>query len=150
VGLLDRLRRRPAPAAVVLDPDDPSLVVLVEAFDPARADSAVLAEAAQRGVGLEQPLLVRHHLVALPDEDAVARAAALLGQDGYALSAPQPGARGLTVRATRTQVLTALSASQERSRMAGLAQRLGGDVTGWDALGPPGTAGDDASTSRGG
>ncbi len=35
------------------------------------------------------------------------------------------------------EVLTALSASQERSLMAGLAQRLGGDVAGWDALGHP-------------
>jgi hypothetical protein len=40
------------------------------------------------------------------------------------------------VRAWRTQVLTALGASQERSRMAGLAQRLGGDVAGGDACGP--------------
>lgn len=135
MGLLSRLRRR-APAPVVLDPDDPSLVVLVEAFDAWRADSSVLREAAERAVDLDQPLLVRHHLLALPDEGAVARAAELLAQDGYALSAPEPGPRGLSVRASRTQVLTALSASQERSRMAGLAQRLGGDVAGWDALGP--------------
>jgi hypothetical protein len=121
---------------VVLDPDDPSLVVLVEAYDAARADSAVLAEAAERGVALDVPLLLRHHLVALPDEAAVARAADLLAQDGYALSAARPDAGGLSVWATRTQVVTALSASQERSRMAGLAQRLGGDVGGWDALGP--------------
>ncbi|CAA9308392.1 MAG: hypothetical protein AVDCRST_MAG07-448 [uncultured Frankineae bacterium] len=136
MGLLARLRRSRTPAPVVLDPDDPSLVVLVEAFEAARADSAVLAEAAARGVELEQPLLVRHHLVALPDAPAVARAAELLAFDGYAVSTPQTGPRGLSVLATRTQVLTALSASQERSRMAGLAQRLGGDVTGWDALGP--------------
>jgi hypothetical protein len=136
MGLLARLRRRAAPP-VVLDPDDPSLVVLVEAFDAARADSAVLAEAAERGVRLDQPLLVRHHIIALPDLTAVARAAELLAQDGYAVSAPQLGAGGQAVHATRTQVLTALSLSQERSRMAGLAQRLGGDVTGWDALGPP-------------
>ena len=136
MGLLGRLLRRRGPEPVVLDPDDPSLVVRVEAFDAARADSSVLAAAAERGVALDEPLLVRHHLVALPDGAAVARAAELLAQDGYALSAPQPGPRGLTVLATRTQVVTALSASQERSRMAGLAQRLGGDVAGWDALGP--------------
>lgn len=130
--LLDRLLRRRPPEPVVLDPRDPSLVVLVEAFEAARADSAVLAEAADRGVDLDRPLLVRHHLVGLP-ADALERAAALLGQDGYAL---HPGPDG-TVLASRTQVLTALSASQERSRMAGLAQRLGGDVGGWDALGPP-------------
>jgi hypothetical protein len=111
--------------------------VVVEAFDAARADSSVLAEAAERGVPLDGPLLLRHHLVALPDEAAVARAAELLAQDGYAVSVPRPDARGLSVYATRTQVLTALSASQERSRMAGLAQRLGGDVGGWDALSPP-------------
>lgn len=139
MGLLSRLRRRP-PAPVVLDPADPSLVVLVTAYDAARADSAVLAEAAERGVDLDRPLLVRHHLVGLPDEAAVARAAELLAQDGYALSDAPVGEAGgpapRAVLATRTQVLTALSASQERSRMAGLAQRLGGDVAGWDALGP--------------
>ena len=140
MGLLSRLRGRRTPEPVELDPADPALVVLVEAYDAARADSAVLAEAAGRGVDLDQRLLVRHHLVGLPDGAAVERAAELLGQDGYAVSAdgaPRPGAPpGLAVLATRTQVLTALSASQERSRMAGLAQRLGGDVTGWDALGP--------------
>ena len=136
MGLLARWRARRAPSPVVLDPDDPSLVVVVEAFDAARADSSVLAEAAERGVALDGPLLLRHHLVALPDEAAVARAAELLAQDGYAVSAPRPEGRGLSVYATRTQVVTALSASQERSRMAGLAQRLGGDVGGWDALSP--------------
>lgn len=136
MGLLDRLRRRAAAERVVLDPGDPALVVLVEARDAARADSAVLAEAAGRGVDLAQSLLVRHHLVALPDQAAVARATELLAQDGYRVL-PAAGAP-LAVLAVRTQVLTALSASQERSRMAGLAQRLGGDVAGWDALGHPG------------
>ncbi len=136
MGLRSWWRRRSAAPAVELSPDDPSLVVLVEAFEAARADSAVLAEAAERGVDLDQRLLLRHHLVRLPDEAAVERAAALVGQDGYALSAPEQRPDGLHVRATRTQLVTALSASQERSRMAGLAQRLGGDVAGWDALGP--------------
>jgi len=133
VGLLSRFRRRPPPL-VAFDPADPSLVVLVEAFEAARADSAVLAEAAGRGVDLTRPLLLRHHLVGLPDEPAVARATELLAQDGYAVRLASSGAP-LAVHASRTQVLTALSASQERSRMAGLAQRLGGDVAGWDALG---------------
>ena len=131
MGLLDRLRGRRTPPPVALDPADPSLVVLVRAPDAARADSAVLAEAAERGVDLDRPLLVRHHLVGLPGEPAVARARELLAQDGYSVV---PGGDGV-VLAVRTQVLTALSASQERSRMAGLAQRLGGDVAGWDALG---------------
>lgn len=138
MGLFARWRARRAAVPVVLDPDDPSLVVVVEAFDAARADSAVLAEAAARGVAVDAPVLLRHHLVGLPDEAAVARAAELLAQDGYAVSVPRAGARGLSIYATRTQVVTALSASQERSRMAGLAQRLGGDVGGWDALRPAG------------
>jgi hypothetical protein len=138
MGLLARLRARRTPPPVVLDADDPSLTVMVEAFDAARADSSVLAAAADRGVDLDQPLLVRHHLVGLPDDAAVARAAELLAQDGYRVTPVRADEadRPLAVLATRTQVLTALSASQERSRMAGLAQRLGGDVTGWDALGP--------------
>ena len=135
MGLLARLLGRRAVPLDELDPDDPSLVLLVEAFDAARADSSVLAEAAERGVDLDRRVLVRHHLVRLPDGAAVARAAELLGQDGYALTEPVLDDGGLSVLATRTQVLTALSASQERSRMAGLAQRLGGDVRGWDALG---------------
>jgi hypothetical protein len=75
VGLLARLLGRRAEPLVELDPDDPSLVLLVEAFDAARADSSVLAEAAEHGVDLDQRLLVRHHLVRLPDGAAIARAA---------------------------------------------------------------------------
>ena len=133
MGLLDRLRRRrPEPPTEYAD--DGSLALLLTADDPARADSAVLAEAAQSGVDLERPLLVRHHLVGLPDDAAVARAGELLGQDGYRLTVLD--GPPYAVRAWRTQVLTAMSASQERSRMAGLAQRLGGDVAGYDVLGP--------------
>jgi hypothetical protein len=131
VGLLDRLRRRTPPAQVALDPADPSLVVVAEAFDAARADSAVLADAADRGVQTDRPLLVRHHLVGLP-MPCLPAALELLAQDGYVLVDGPPGLH----LACRTQVLTALSVSQERSRMAGLAQRLGGDVRGWDALAP--------------
>lgn len=130
MSLLSRLRRRgeePLPAYA----DDGTLRLLVTAADPARADSAVLAEA---GLDPDRRLLVRHHLVGLPDEAAVEQARELLGQDGYTLTVgPGPP---YAVRAWRTQVLTALSASQERSRMAGLAQRLGADVAGYDVLGP--------------
>jgi len=133
VGLLDRLRRRPAEPPPAYDDDD-SLELLFAAGDAARADSAVLAEAAAAGVDLERPLLVRHHLVQLPDAAAVEQARALLGQDGYSLTVLD--GPPYAVRAWRTQVLTTLSASQERSRMAGLAQRLGGDVAGYDVLGP--------------
>lgn len=134
MGLLARLRRsRPTPA--VHYADDGSLQVLFRAQDAARADSAVLAEAADRGVDLDRPLLVRHTLVDLPDDDALERARSLLAQDGYVLTVVS--GPPYEVRACRTQVLTALAASQERSRMAGLAQRLGGDVAGYDVLGPP-------------
>ena len=128
-----RWRRTPPPPEASYD-DDGSLVVLVRAPDAARADSAVLAEAAGAGVDLSQRLLVRHHLD-LPDDAAVQRAAVLLAQDGYRVSVVQAGPP-VVVRACRTQVLTAMSVSQERSRMAGLAQRLGGEVHGWDACGP--------------
>ena len=135
MGLIDRLRRRsPAPAASYVD--DGSLAVRVRAPDAAVADSAVLAAAAHAGVDLRAPLLVRHHLVGLPDAAAVERAREVLAQDGYRLTVAD--GPPYDVRAWRTQVLTALSASQERSRMAGLAQRLGGDVAGRDALGPAG------------
>ena len=140
MGLRSFLRRRreaPLPAYA----DDGTLELLVVAADAAVADSTVLA-----GVDhdLTQPLLVRHHLVGLPDAAAVERARELLAQDGYALTVLD--GPPYAVRAWRTQVLTALSASQERSRMAGLAQRLGGDVGGWDALGPPA---DDPSVGSG-
>jgi hypothetical protein len=148
MGVLARLRRRAQPASVEYV-DDGSLPVLLRAPDPAVADSAVLADAARAGIELGAPLLVRHHLIGLPDEAAVDRARTLLVQDGYALTvlAGPP----YDVRAWRTQVLTALGASQERSRMAGLAQRLGGDVAGWDACGPQGAgtgAGGGAATIR--
>jgi hypothetical protein len=137
VGLLDRLRRRRADPPPAYDPSDPALELCVSAFDAARADSEVLREAAARGVDVEAPVLVRHHLVALPDIEAVEEARRLLAQDGYDLVPGPPAARPLAVLACRTEVVSGLSASRERSRMAGLAQRLGGDVEGWDALRPP-------------
>lgn len=131
MGLLDRFRRR-RPAPLPSYSDDDSLELLVAAADPAVADSAVLA-AVDHDPDL--PVLVRHHLVGLPDASAVERARELLAQDGYALTVLD--GPPFDVRAWRTQRLTAMSAAQERSRMAGLAQRLGGDVAGWDALRPP-------------
>lgn len=133
MGLLDRLLHRRPPGLPAYDDDD-SLVLLLVAPDPARADSEVLGEAVSRGVDLGPPLLVRHHLVGLPDLAAVERARVLLAQDGYALTVLT--GPPYAVRAWRTQVVTPLSAAQQRSRMAGLAQRLGGDVAGWDVLGP--------------
>ncbi|WP_373290006.1 hypothetical protein [Longimycelium tulufanense] len=188
----ERFRRR---RATGLDPDDPSLVVIAVAADPAEADSTVLARAT--GWRPATPAVLRHHL-ALPPE-SVERARELLATDGWRLQefprgdgrsehrssatrcaaepgaeqsntsgdgrsehrnaamgcAAEPGAEqsttasggGLdvpggpgTVRlvATRVQMLDALHCAQERSRMAGLAQRLGGEALGWDALQTPG------------
>jgi Regulator of ribonuclease activity B len=142
VGLLSRFRRR-RPAPLPEYADDGTLELLVVAADPAVADSAVLAAVDHDPA---QPLLVRHHLVGLPDEAAVERARELLAQDGYRLTVA--AGPPFSVRAWRTQLLTALSASQERSRMAGLAQRLGGDVAGWDALRPPAAPGAGTAPGR--
>ena len=135
MGLRQRLRRRPeAVAAAVLDGDD--VVVVVEGFEASRADSAVLAEAADSGVDLRGALLVRHHLL-LPHREAVAAAVALLDPEGYRVLAGEGPQGSWKVRASREQVLTVLGVAQERSRMAGLAQRLGGDTLGWDAARGP-------------
>ena len=128
------LRRRPRQVDVRFA-DDSSMVVLITARDAAEADSAVLAHAASCGVDLTQPLLLVQHLV-LPDAAAVEVARTLLAQDGYELTVQRDPGAAYAVRAWRTQVITAMAASQERSRAAGLAQRLGGDVRGWEALGP--------------
>jgi hypothetical protein len=137
VRLLGRLLRRRPPPPPDLDPHDPSLTLCVTAYEAARADSEVLAEAAGRGVDLEEPVLVRHHLVALPDAEAVEQARTALAAEGWAVLPGPAEAAPLALLACRTEVVTTMSASRERSRMAGLAQRLGGDVGGWDALRPP-------------
>ncbi|MEO6091313.1 MAG: ribonuclease E inhibitor RraB [Umezawaea sp.] len=131
MGMLDRLRERLSGSREPeLLTDSPGLVVVVEAFDPAEADSAVLARSPRWRP--DRPAVLRHHLVLPPDQ--VERAAALLAQDGYELRPSDRGPGHLD--AVRVQVLDALHCAQERSRMAGLAQRLGGDAPGWDALQP--------------
>jgi Regulator of ribonuclease activity B len=105
-------------------------------------------------------MLVRHHLV-LPAEPALEQARRLVAADGYTVRAEPRGSAGpagteesspiadpalepavaddlgWAVRVSRAQLVTGLSLAQERSRMAGLAQRLGGDAVGWDVLAPP-------------
>ncbi|CCQ16136.1 putative uncharacterized protein [Rhodococcus sp. AW25M09] len=129
-----------------LDPTREDLVIVARCFDDARACSAVLDEAAT-----EPPVwndtadvLLRHHLL-LPAGE-VGDAAAVAAQDGYEIGPDAelphtPGYRpdvedGVALVLQRVQVLDALHCSQERSRMAGLAQRRGGVVVGWDALQP--------------
>lgn len=134
-------RRRQAP----LDRDRTDLVVVASGFDDAEACSAALERAvaeSPRWVAAAEVVL-RHHL-RLP-ADSLAAAAALAAQDGYTIATdptdPTVAADGsdglVAVALQRTQLLDALHCSQERSRMAGLAQRAGGTVLGWDALQPP-------------
>lgn len=137
-----RLRRtRPAPD---LDPERPDLVVVASGFDDAEAASATLARAgstAPRWDPTAQAVL-RHHLL-LPAAH-VADAVAVAGQDGYVAVSEGPPAdaafpddpRRQLLVLQRVQVLDALHCSQERSRMAGLAQRRDGVALGWDALQP--------------
>lgn len=90
------------------------------------------------------PVVSRFHLLLPPHalDDAVAVAA----EAGYLRAGP-PGTRQApstaddagepaaeTVVLVRVEVLDALHLAQERARMAGLAQRRGGRVRGWDAL----------------
>ncbi|WP_410588382.1 hypothetical protein [Amycolatopsis sp. lyj-23] len=137
MGLLDRLldlvRKRETPGPT---PDAPGLKIVVEAFDPVVADSAVLA--ASPGWVSTAPAVLRHHLLLPPDR--LAEAASILAQDGYDLREQSPDGELVRVLARRVQVLDALHCAQERSRMAGLAQRLGGDALGWDAQQPEPTA----------
>jgi len=137
MGLLDRLldlvKKRETPG---LTADTPGLKIVAEAFDPVVADSAVLA-GSPTWVSTA-PAVLRHHLLLPPDR--LAEAASILAQDGYELREQSPSDDLTRVLAVRVQVLDALHCAQERSRMAGLAQRLGGDALGWDALQPEPTA----------
>lgn len=133
MGLLDTVRavfgRREVEP---LDPAREDLVLVVEGFDEVEACSTAL-ERSTTWVPGDQAVL-RHHLV-LPVE-ARSGAAATAAQDGYAPIGTD-GGHGADLVLVRVQVLDALHCSQERSRMAGLAQRLDGHVLGWDALQPP-------------
>ncbi|HEX7301649.1 hypothetical protein [Lentzea sp.] len=128
MGLLGRLRELlRGEAGPQLSVDDPDLVVVVEAFDLVEADSAALARSPRWRA--DEPAVLRHHL-RIP-ADQVERARELLTPDGWVL------VEGEVSHASRVQKLDALHCAQERSRMASLAQRLGGDALGWDALQPP-------------
>lgn len=133
-GLLTLGRRGAAPGLELAD--DGTLSLLGGSRDAARADSEVVAELAAAGVDLSRPVLVVH-LLRLPTTEAAQECARLVAEEGYTLRASADLDARLSVRVSRTQRLTGLSLAQERSRMAGLAQRLGGDVDGWEALGVP-------------
>lgn len=147
VGVLGRIRRlltkrTPEP----LDVTRPDLVVVVESFDDSEACSTALDRGAQgvpHWIEADDAVL-RHHLE-LPAA-AVEEALALAGQDGYtAALLPGPvtsrhsaaaGEVPLSLILQRVQRLDAMHCAQEKSRMASLAQRLGGNALGWDALQP--------------
>jgi len=137
MGLLDRLldlvKKRETPG---LTAETPGLEIVAEAFDPVVADSAVLARSP--AWVSTAPAVLRHHLLLPPDR--LAEAASILAQDGYELREQSLSGDLTRVLAVRVQVLDALHCAQERSRMAGLAQRLGGDALGWDAQQPEPTA----------
>ncbi|WP_067565115.1 hypothetical protein [Nocardia acidivorans] len=112
-----------------LDPGRGDLVVVASSFDDAEACSAALARA--ENWAADQPVVLRHHLRIPPKQmEAVALIAA---QDGYELADYD---YDVNMILRRVQILDALHCSQERSRMAGLAQRHDGDALGWDALQP--------------
>jgi hypothetical protein len=121
-----------------LSADDPSLVITAESFDDVEAASSVLTDSQWRAD--EQSVL--RHLLVLPSE-AVDTALELAAQDHYgrvtvaAQTPVEPGVGDEVVALARVQLIDALHVSQERSRMAGLAQRLGGSAAGWQVLQPP-------------
>ncbi|UOT01881.1 ribonuclease E inhibitor RraB [Rhodococcus opacus] len=139
-GWLRRLfgSRQPAP----LDQERHDLVVVASSFDDVEACSTALDRAAAEDPrwDADAEAVLRHHL-RLP-ASSVADAVSIAAQDGYRPQNPHgqasPGEDGATVGLVlqRVQILDALHCSQERSRMAGLAQRLGGSVDGWDATQP--------------
>ncbi|MFD4294521.1 hypothetical protein ACFWPA_19050 [Rhodococcus sp. NPDC058505] len=130
---------------VPLDRDRTDLVVVAASFDDTESCSAALERGAATTPAwvAEDEAVLRHHL-RLPAR-AVAGAAELAAQDGYTVAvrpvdAPEaaPGDELVALTLVRTQALDALHCAQEKSRMAGLAQRAGGTAVGWDALQPVG------------
>ncbi|MCX5045943.1 hypothetical protein OG921_22495 [Aldersonia sp. NBC_00410] len=134
-GWLGRLLRRKR-TEVPLDPDRGDLVVVVDCTEDAEACSTALERGADGAPAWrpDEQAVLRHHL-RVP-AGAVDTVTAIAGQDGYLARIITADQDPVQVDLYRVQLLDALHCSQERSRMAGLAQRHGGDVTGWDALQP--------------
>ncbi|MBC7302564.1 MAG: hypothetical protein H5T78_16675 [Nocardia sp.] len=124
-------------SAEALDPARADLVVVASSFDDAEASSAVLDRASE--LDRDADAVLRHHL-RLPAEQIEA-ACEIAGYDGYERAQAPAGSDDLVaVILQRVQRLDPLTCSQERSRMAGLAQRHDGVADGWDALQPARTA----------
>nr|WP_083883898.1 hypothetical protein [Nocardia higoensis] len=135
---MGRIWRRLAGHAAeeILDPGRADLVVVAESFDDAEACSTALDRA--DGLDAARPALLRHHL-RVP-ADRVQRVCEIAAQDGYAPvpGSPTPEGEWMRLVLWRAQPVDALRCSQERSRMAGLAQRNDGHADGWDVMQPPG------------
>ncbi|MGW5440134.1 hypothetical protein [Nocardia asteroides] len=118
-----------------LDPARDDLVVVAASFDDAEACSTALDRA--NALDRDADAVLRHHL-RLPAAQLDA-ACEIAGYDGYQRAEPVDTTEGELVPLIlqRVQRLDPLSCSQERSRMAGLAQRHDGVADGWDALQPP-------------
>ncbi|MFD6401099.1 hypothetical protein [Nocardia sp. NPDC060249] len=124
-------------SARVLDPGRDDLVVVASSFDDVEACSTALDRASE--LDREADAVLRHHL-RLPAE-RIAAACEIAGYDGYERAGGTAGSGDLVpVVLQRVQRLDPLTCSQERSRMAGLAQRHDGVADGWDALQPPRSA----------
>ncbi|MGZ4518986.1 MAG: hypothetical protein ACXVX9_04970 [Mycobacteriaceae bacterium] len=123
---------RGSPTAEQLDPNRTDLVLVVRGFDEVEACSASL----MRAVAWRQddPAVLRHHLRL--SADAVVEAIRVAAQEDYLPVEGGPGVDGVLIL-QRVQQLDALHCSQERSRMVGLAQRLGGEFLGWDGMQAP-------------
>ncbi len=123
-------RDTPAP----LDPARADLVVVAAGFDDAESCSAVLTRA--EGLTEDAPAVLRHHL-RIPAAQ-VQRVCEIAAQDGYAPAPPTAAAPGEleALILQRVQLVDALHCAQEKSRMAGLAQRHDGIADGWDVLQP--------------
>ncbi|MGY0497731.1 hypothetical protein ACWZHB_04445 [Nocardia sp. FBN12] len=117
-----------------LDASRDDLVVVASSFDDVEACSTALDRAS--ALDREADAVLRHHL-RLPAE-RIEAACEIAGYDGYERGASTVGSDDLVpVILQRVQRLDPLTCSQERSRMAGLAQRHDGVADGWDALQPP-------------
>lgn len=129
-----------------VEPGMAGLVVVVEGYDDVESCSSALERGAAADPGWIEghQALLRHPMVV--PADAVEEILGVAAQEGYVGVDPEPAPPAAAVGAcgpgevllvlARSQLLDALHCSQERSRMAGLAQRHGGRAVGWDALQP--------------
>jgi hypothetical protein len=133
-----RLVRRPTADITTEHPD---LVPVAGSWDDAVAGSAVLDAAADFRPDAQAVLW---HLLDLPAA-GIESVLALVAQDGYTRvvipTVPEPPAGRLSfgpVAVARVQLVDALHIAQQRSRMASVAARHGGQALGWQVLQIPG------------